>query len=34
MNFLGVDPGVHGGLAMVNDAGIGTLLDAIDIPII
>ena len=35
MIVLGVDPGVRGGIAVVNDRdGIGTLLDAIDIPVI
>jgi crossover junction endodeoxyribonuclease RuvC len=33
MNILGIDPGIRGGLAIVNDGnGIGRLLDATDIP--
>jgi crossover junction endodeoxyribonuclease RuvC len=32
---LGIDPGIHGGLAIVSDSnGIATLIDAIDIPTI
>ena len=35
MIVLGVDPGIRGGLAIVSDRdGIGTLIDAIDIPVI
>jgi crossover junction endodeoxyribonuclease RuvC len=33
MIALGIDPGIRGGLAVVNEGnGVGTLLDAIDIP--
>jgi crossover junction endodeoxyribonuclease RuvC len=33
MLVLGVDPGIRGGLAIVNDGnGVGILIDAIDIP--
>jgi Crossover junction endodeoxyribonuclease RuvC len=32
MRVLGVDPGVRGGLAIVNDGEICTLIDGIDIP--
>lgn len=34
MIVLGVDPEIRGGLAVVNDGGVGTLVDAIDIPVI
>jgi crossover junction endodeoxyribonuclease RuvC len=35
MIVLGVDPGIRGGLAVVNgDSTVGTLIDAIDIPTI
>ena len=36
MRILGVDPGIHGGLAIVeiNDGAAPALLEAIDIPII
>jgi crossover junction endodeoxyribonuclease RuvC len=35
MVILGIDPGIRGGLAVVNaDAGVGVLIDAIDIPVI
>ena len=36
MKFLGVDPGIHGGLAIVevNDGTAPRLVDAIDIPVI
>jgi crossover junction endodeoxyribonuclease RuvC len=33
MTALGIDPGIRGGLAVVNDGnGVGILIDAIDIP--
>ncbi len=33
MIVLGIDPGIRGGLAVVNDSnGVGILIDAIDIP--
>ena len=34
MIVLGIDPGIRGGLAVVSDCGIGTLIDAIDIPVV
>jgi crossover junction endodeoxyribonuclease RuvC len=34
MKILGIDPGIYGGLAIVElDGGIATLVDAIDIPV-
>jgi hypothetical protein len=33
--MIGIDPGIRGGLAVVDDAkGVGTLIDAIDIPVV
>lgn len=29
---LGIDPGIRGGLAVVSNNGVGSLIDAIDIP--
>ena len=36
MRVIGIDPGIHGGLALVNicDGGAPVLVDAIDIPVI
>src|SRR5215471_19990044 len=35
MKVLGIDPGVHGGLAIVeiNDGAVAPLIDAIDVPV-